>query len=119
MMPKKSVLEKAQKAGAVDKAAFLLSLSYVVMAAANNFFEEASDIIGDYGLNLGELKQAHGAFLKTADRYFNEFSGMFSKDCPVADFFGDLEVLQAMVREWARADEKLKKIENEAKPQTA
>lgn len=33
MMPKKSVLEKAQKAGAVDKAAFLLSLSYVVMAA--------------------------------------------------------------------------------------
>lgn len=39
---------------------------------------------------------------------------MFSKDCPVADFFGDLEVLQAMVREWARADEKLKKIEDKA-----
>ena len=117
MRPKKEILDVAKRTGALDKAAFMLSLSYVVMSAANNFMGEATDFIDDYGLNLGELKQAHNTFMKTADRYFKEFSSMFSGQCPVIDYFEDLETLQAMIRGWARADEKLKKIEDKAKHQ--
>ena len=115
MKPRKEILDKAQKAGAIDKAALMLALSYVTLSVANNLMDEANDYIEPYGLNVGELKQAHNNFMKSADRYFHICWDMFSKECSAIDYFDDLESLEKSIKEWSGVGDKLKKIDDEIK----
>ena len=111
MKPRKEIVDKAQKDGAIDKAALMLALSYVTLSAANNFMDEANDYIEPYGLNIGEIKQAHNNFMKSADRYFHVCWDMFCQECYALDYFSDLESLQKKIKEWADVEEKIKKID--------
>lgn len=113
MKPRKEIVDKAHKDGAIDKAALMLALSYVTLSAANNFMDEANDYIEPYGLNIGELKMAHNNFMKSADRYFKVCRDMFSKDCSAIDYFSDLESLEKAIKEWSGVEDKLKKIDDE------
>lgn len=113
MKPRKEIVDKAHKDGAIDKAALMLALSYVTLSAANDFMDEANDYIEPYGLNIGELKMAHNNLMKSADRYFNICCTMFSKECSAIDFFNDLESLEKYIKEWSGVADKLKKIDDE------
>lgn len=113
MKPRKEIVDKAYKDGAIDKAALMLALSYVTLSAANNFIDEANDYIEPYGLKIGELKMAHNNFMKSADRYFKACLDMFSKDCSAIDYFSDLESLEKAIKEWSGVEDKLKKIDDE------
>lgn len=113
MKPRKEVLDKANKAGAIDKAALMLSLSYLTLSAANNFMDEANDYIEPYGLNIGEVKMAHNHLTKAAERYFKTCVDTFSKDCSPMDFFNDLQTLEKVIKEWSGIEKKFKEISNE------
>ena len=113
MKPRKEIVDKAYKDGAIDKAALMLALSYLTLSAANDFMDEANDYIDPYGLNIGELKMAHNNFMKSADRYFKVCWDMFSKVCPVIDYFSDLASLEKTIKEWSGVEDKLMKIDHE------
>ena len=110
MKPRKEVVDRAYKDGAIDKAALMLALSYVTLSAANNFMDEANDYIKPYGLNVGEIKQAHNNFMKSADRYFHICWEMFGKECSALDYFSDLENLEKSIKEWVDIETKIEKI---------
>lgn len=76
MIPKKNLIEAAVKSGAMDRMNLLLSAAHLLNCEANMLFEEASDIMAQSGLLLGDLKKLHNNFVKGADRYFKEFSTM-------------------------------------------
>lgn len=114
MKPKKEIVDKAYKDGAINKAALMLGLSYITLSVANNFMDEANDYIEPYGLNIGELKMVHNNLMKSADRYFKVCWEMFSKVCPVIDYFSDLASLEKVIKEWSGVEDKLIKIDYEA-----
>lgn len=101
MKPKKEILDKAMKEGAIDRAANMIALSYVTLSCANSFIGEADDIMERYGLLVGELRQAHNAFVKSADRYFRVCCDIFNKNVSVNDYFHDLENLESLIRKWS------------------
>ena len=110
MKPRKEIVDKAYKDGAIDKAALMLALSYVTLSAANNFMDEANDYIDPYGLNIGEVKMAHNNFMRSADRYFHICWEMFGKEFSALDYFSDLEHLEKSIKEWADIEAKIEKI---------
>lgn len=73
MTPKKNLIEAAVKSGAMDRMNLLLSAAHLLNCEANMLVEEASDIMFQSGLLLGDLKKLHNNFVKGADRYFKEF----------------------------------------------
>lgn len=111
MKPRKEIIDKAYKDGAIDKAAFLFALAYVTISTGNNIMEESNDWLDKYGLNIGEVKQAHNQFVKSADKYFRICWDIFSKECSVMDYFKDLDDLERRIKEWSDLETKFKAID--------
>lgn len=115
MKPRKEIIEKAQKSGAIDKASYLLALSYIAISEANNLIDEANEYLGKYGLFIGEVKKAHTNLSLAANRYFHECGKIFNKNVNVIDYFSDLEEFDRLARKFGELEEKFKKIDDEAK----
>ena len=79
--------------------------------------EEAADLMERNGLLLGELKQLHNRFTKSADRYFSEFASMITTDRQKMDMFSDMDGFDGWFRKWAKLpkDWKPKQIEQPTK----
>ena len=74
MKAKQALIQRAVKNGAIEKVNKLLSAAHILNCEANSLIEEASDILRENGLLIGELKKYHTDFVKCADRYFTEFA---------------------------------------------
>lgn len=102
MIPKKNLIEAAVKSGAMDRMNLLLSAAHLLNCEANMLFEEASDIMAQSGLLLGDLKKLHNNFVKGADRYFKEFSTMVGTEKAKMDMFSDLDDFDVRFGKWAK-----------------
>lgn len=102
MKPSKKIIEKAVEDGAIERMSKLLSFAHLLNCIANNAYEEASDLMQEYGLNLGLLKKRHGDFVRSADIYFKEFGSMVGTEQQKADMFSDMDELEVIVRKWAK-----------------
>ena len=80
----------------------LLSAAHILHCEANAFVEEASEVMREYGLLLGNLKQLHTSFVKAADRYFTEFASMVETDKAKMDMFTDMDEVDKIFRDWAK-----------------
>ena len=134
MMPRRELVERARRSGDLDRAARLLSASHLLLCEANTLLEEASDLLSARGLLLGEantlleeasdllsarglllgeLKQLHGRFLCSADRYFAAFSRLVGTQEGKMDMFADMDAFDHWLRRWARLSEEQRETENE------
>lgn len=102
MKAKKTLIQRAVRNGAIDKVNKLLSAAHLLNCEANSLVEEANDILHENGLLVGELKKYHTDFVKCADRYFSEFSGLVTEDNKKMEMFTDMEEFDAMFRKWAK-----------------
>lgn len=102
MKPKKNLIEIAQREGAIDRMNQLLSAAHILHCEANALVEEASEVMREYGLLLGNLKQLHTSFVKAADRYFTEFASMVETDKAKMDMFTDMDEVDKIFRDWAK-----------------
>lgn len=102
MRPKKQLIEAAQKDGSMTRLNQLLSASHILLCEANSLIEEASDLMLERGLMLGEIKRMHTRFVQSADNYFKEFSCMITDDHSKMDMFGDMDSFDAYFRQWAK-----------------
>nr|DAM29584.1 MAG TPA: hypothetical protein [Caudoviricetes sp.] len=113
MKPKKQLIDAAIANGSMDRMNMLLSAAHLLNCEANNLVEEASDLMTNNGLLLGDLKKLHNDFVRVADRYFKEFATLVGTEKSKMDMFSDLEGFDSTFRKWAKvpADWKPKEVE--------
>lgn len=109
MKPKEYLIKNAIKNGSVERLNILLSATHILNCTANQFAEEATELMEKNGLLLGRLKQLHNNFVKSADLYFREFASMVLDDRCKMNMFEDMDSFEDVFRNWA-------KIEKEWKP---
>lgn len=102
MRPKKEFIDRAAANGSIDRLNQLLSASHILICEANGLLEEASDLMRDNGLLLGELKQLHNRFTTAADRYFSEFASMVKTEQQKMDMFTDMDGFDEYFRSWSK-----------------
>lgn len=113
MAHKTEIIKRAMQNGTIDKASIYLSLSYIVMSVATNIIDEASDMLALHGLDFGEFKREHNALVRQTNKYFATYSKVYNKNVEPMEFFKDYEKLDAIVRRWAKLEDKFKRIEDE------
>ena len=113
MKPRKQLIDAAVANGSIDRMNMLLSASHLLNCEANSLVEEASDLMTENGLLLGNLKKLHNDFVRVADKYFKEFATLVTTDTAKMDMFSDLDGFDSAFREWAKVpnDWKPKEIE--------
>ena len=104
MRPKEILIKKAIENGSVERLNILLSAAHILNCAANQYAEEAADLMEENGLLLGRLKQLHNNFIKRADMYFREFADMVFNDQTKMAMFQDMESFDKVFREWANIE---------------
>ena len=85
MLPKKKLVDAAIADGSMDRMNMLLSAAHLLNCEANNLVEEASDIMAEKNLLLGDLKKLHSDFVRCADRYFREFATLVTTETAKMD----------------------------------
>ena len=104
MKPKEILIKNAIENGSVERLNILLSAAHILNCAANQYAEEAADLMAENGLLLGRLKQLHNNFIKSADMYFREFAGMVFNDQTKMAMFTDMESFDKVFREWSKIE---------------
>lgn len=102
MTPKKKLIDRARENGSIDRLNKLLSATHILLCVANNYMEEASDLMKDNGLLIGELKKLYNNHVQSADRYFAEFATMV--DDSKMDLFSDMESFDKIFRQWSKIE---------------
>lgn len=104
MKPKDILIKNAIANGSVERLNILLSAAHILNCAANQYAEEAADLMAENGLLLGRLKQLHNNFIKSADMYFREFAGMVFNEQTKMAMFQDMEGFDKVFREWSKIE---------------
>lgn len=104
MKPKEILIKKAIENGSVERLNILLSAAHILNCAANQYAEEAADLMAENGLLLGRLKWLHNNFIKSADMYFREFAGMVFNENSKMAMFQDMESFDKVFREWSKIE---------------
>ena len=104
MKPPKETIERARANGSINRASLLLSAAYLLNTEASNIVE-AGDILKQNGMFLGEIKQLHNAFTRSADKYFTCFADMIRESGQGDAYFSDLEEFDRFFRKWTKLDE--------------
>ena len=104
MRPKEILIKKAIENGSVERLNILLSAAHILNCAANQYAEEAADLMEENGLLLGRLKQLHNNFIKSADMYFREFADMVFNDQTKMAMFQNMESSDKVFREWSKIE---------------
>lgn len=113
MKPKKKLIDAAIANCSIDRMNMLLSAAHLLNCEANNLVEEASDLMTQNGLLLGDLKKPHNDFVRVADKYFKEFATLVTTDTAKMDMFSDLDGFDKSFREWAKVPSEWKPKEVE------
>lgn len=112
MKPKESLIKKAIDNGSIDRLNILLSAAHILNCTANQYAEEAADLMEQNGLLIGRLKQLHNGFIKSADMYFREFASMVFSETKKMDMFSDMDSFDKVFREWSKIEKEWKPKEN-------
>ena len=104
MKPKEILIKNAIENGSVERLNILLSAAHILNCTANQYAEEAADLMAENGLLLGRLKQLHNNFIRSADMYFREFAGMVFNDQTKMAMFSDMESFDKVFREWSKIE---------------
>ena len=118
MKPKEIVIKRAIANGSIERLNILLSAAHLLKCTANQFAEEAADLMLENGLLLGRLKQLHNSFVKSADLYFNEFAKMVFDGKTKMHMFQDMDGFEEFFRAWAKIDREWKPKDLEDQPNT-
>lgn len=104
MKPKDVFIKNAIANGSIERLNILLSAAHILNCTANQFAEEAADLMEKNGLMLGRLKQLHNNFIKSADMYFREFASMVFDEERKMNMFSDMDSFEEVFRNWAKIE---------------
>lgn len=113
MKPKDSLIDRARKNGSIERLNVLLSASHILNCTANQYVDEASELMEKNGLMFGRLKQLHRNFVKSADMYFREFASMVSTEESKMDMFSDMDSFDNVFRQWSKIEKNWQPIKTE------
>lgn len=102
MKPKKNLIEAAEADGSIARMNQLLSAVQILLCEAKNLSDEASELMAEKGLLIGDIKKLHKDFERCADKYFKEFATLVETEKSKMDMFEDLEAFDKAFRKWAK-----------------
>ena len=108
MKPKEIFIKNEIANGSIERLNILLSAAHLLNCAANQYAEEAADLMAEQGLLLGRLKQLHNNFIRSADLYFREFAGMVFNNQTKMAMFQDMESFDNVFRQWSKVEKEWK-----------
>lgn len=103
MRPKKIHIDKAIKNGSLERINKLIAGSHMLMMTANNYIEEATDLMLKCRIFRGELKMKHTNFVKSADEYLEEYATMVHPNHKM-DMFKDIDSFDIVFRAWSKIE---------------
>lgn len=102
MRPKQKIVQEAIDNGTMDKANNLVSAAYLLASESFILMDEAADLLRENGLLMGEVKKLHGEFIKSAERFFNDFKEMVDTKSRRDAYFEDLDAFDKAFRKWSK-----------------
>lgn len=112
MIPKKSIVERAERNGTMYRVNILLSAAHLAAGISNNLFSEAGDLLTDAGMQIGTLKKTFNVYQIAADRYFSDFATMIDNEKVKKAFFSDLDDYTLAFRAFVGIEEGFKTTTN-------
>ena len=105
MTPKQKLIDKYNSDGSSGRVNKLLSLSHLLAIEQNNLIQEASDILQEHRLLMGELKMLHTKFENAANDYFNNFGTLIKDDSVRLDMCDDYDSISKIIRSWGKIED--------------
>lgn len=88
------------ESGDSEKASRLISMSYLLFSIAQNYTEEAMDIIEKHHLYHFNLKHLGNSLIRSFDRYNTQLKSMIVDDGAKEQFMTDYDTFEAVCRKY-------------------
>lgn len=93
-------IRKFVESGDDERAARLTSMAYLLFSIAQNYSEEAMNIIEKHGLYHHNLKYLGNNLCKAFDRYNTQLCSMIVDDDAKKQFVDDFDIFEAVCRKY-------------------
>ena len=106
-IPKKKFIDAAQADGTLAETSRLLSASYLMANLMWSFFDDATELLKDHGLLLGDMSRATGRLNYSFKEYIAVYRDVFRDQSTQMDFAGDFDTMKgAMLKALNQLEEK-------------
>ena len=96
-IPKKKFIDAAQADGTLAETSRLLSASYLMAYLMWSFFDDATELLKNHGLLLGDMSRATGRLNYSFKEYIAVFRDVFRDQSAQLDFAADFDTMKAAV----------------------
>ena len=109
-IPKKKFIDAAQADGTMAEVSRLLSASYLMANLMWSFFDDATELLKNHGLLLGDMSRVTGRLNYSFKEYIAVYRDVFRDQSAQLDFAADFDTMKGAV---LKALNQLKKNEKE------
>ena len=96
-IPKKKFIDAAQADGTLAETSRLLSASYLMANLMWSFFDDATELLKNHGLLLGDMSRVTGRLNYSFKEYITVFRDVFRDKSTQLDFAADFDTMKAAV----------------------
>lgn len=96
-IPKKKFIDAAQADGTMAEVSRLLSASYLMANLMWSFFDDATELLKNHGLLLGDMSRVTGRLNYSFKEYINVYRDVFRDQSAQLDFAADFDTMKAAV----------------------
>ena len=96
-IPKKKFIDAAQADGTMAEVSRLLSASYLMANLMWSFFDDATELLKNHRLVLGDMSRATGRLNYSFKEYIAVYRDVFRDQSAQLDFAGDFDTMKAAV----------------------
>ena len=111
-IPKKKFIDAAQADGTLAETSRLLSASYLMANLMWSFFDDATELLKNHGLLLGDMSRATGRLNYSFKEYIAVYRDVFRDQSAQLDFAADFDTMKgAVIKALKQFDENKKEKE--------
>lgn len=96
-IPKKKLVDAATADGTMAEVSRLLSASYLMANLMWSFFDDATELLKNHGLLLGDMSRATGRLNYSFKEYIAVFRDVFRDQSAQLDFAADFDTMKGAV----------------------
>ena len=96
-IPKKKFIDAAQADGTIAEVSRLLSASYLMANLMWSFFDDATELLKNHGLLLGDMSRVTGRLNYSFKEYIAVYRDVFRDQSAQLDFAADFDIMKAAV----------------------
>ena len=96
-IPKKKIIDTATADGTMAEVSRLISASYLMANLMWSFFDDATELLKNHGLLLGDMSRATGRLNYSFKEYIAVYRDVFRDQSAQMDFAADFDTMKGAV----------------------